>query len=443
MRILKKGDTGDGPVIYWMSRDQRAGDNWALLYSQELALKLKRPLGVVFCLTPQFLDATIRQYGFMLEGLRETEKNLTKKNIPFFLLMGSTEQEIPKSLKSWKAGVLVTDFDPLKVKRKWKKKVAASVNFPVHEVDAHNIVPCWRASPKQEFAAYTFRPKVKKVLPVYLDSIPSLRRHPISWKGDVSKTDWDRARKGLRVDLSVKEVEWIKPGERAAHDVLRHFVENKLSGYAVRRNDPNKDALSNLSPYLHFGHISAHRVALEVRKASAPGEDRAAFLEELMVRRELSDNYCFNNEYYDSFRGFPDWARKTLDEHRGDKREFVYTLKQFELGQTYDELWNAAQMEMVKTGKMSGYLRMYWAKKILEWTKNPEEALKIAIFLNDKYELDGRDPNGYTGIAWSIGGVHDRAWFPRLVFGKIRYMSYNGAKSKFDVKAYIDRIKRL
>ena len=443
VRTLKKGDIEDGPVIYWMSRDQRVQDNWALLYSQELAFKLKRPLGVVFCLVPHFLGATIRQYGFMLGGLKETEKNLMKKNIPFFLLKGSPEEEILKSLKRWKAGALVTDFDPLKVKRKWKEKVAASVNIPVHEVDAHNIVPCWRASPKQEFAAYTFRPKVKKVLPAYLDSIPSLRRHPISWKGDARKTDWDRARKGLRVDLSVKEVEWIKPGERAARNVLRHFVENKLSGYAERRNDPNKDALSNLSPYLHFGHISAHRVALEVRKASASAADRAAFLEELIVRRELSDNYCFNNEYYDSFKGFPDWARKTLDEHRGDKREFVYTLKQFERGQTHDELWNAAQMEMVKTGKMFGYLRMYWAKKILEWTRNPEEALKIAIFLNDRYELDGRDPNGYTGIAWSIGGVHDRAWFPRPVFGKIRYMSFNGAKSKFDVKAYIERIKSL
>jgi deoxyribodipyrimidine photo-lyase len=411
VRILKDGKIGDGPIVYWMSRDQRVGDNWALLYSQELALKLKRPLGVVFCLVPQFLGATIRQYGFMLGGLQDTEKNLMKKNIPFFLLKGSTEEEIPKSLKRWKAGALVTDFDPLRVKRKWKEKLVSDMN-----------IPCWRASPKQEFAAYTFRPKVKKVLPDYLSSIPSLRKHPLSWKGDIEKTDWDAVRKELKVDQSVKEVKWIKPGERSAHGVLRHFVKNKLPHYAERRNDPNQDVLSNLSPYLHFGQISAQRVALEVRKSSAPAEDRAAFLEELVVRRELSDNFCFYNPHYDSLEGFPDWARKTLEEHRGDKRDYIYSLKQFESSQTHDDLWNAAQMEM-------------------EWTKSPEEALKVAIILNDKYELDGRDPNGYTGIAWSIGGVHDRAWFPRPVFGKIRYMSYNGARSKFDIKAYINKIE--
>ncbi len=443
MRIVKEGTVGRGPVIYWMSRDQRVRDNWALLFSQELAVKLKRPLGVSFCLAPQFLGATIRHYDFMLGGLQETEENLMKKNIPFFLLKGLPEEEIPEFVERWKTAALVTDFDPLRVKRNWKEKAVSRVNIPVYEVDAHNIVPCWTASLKQEFAAYTFRPKVKKMLPTYLGSIPSLKKHSISWTGETEKTDWDGARDGLRVDRSVKKVEWIRPGERAAHHVLQYFVKNKLPGYAKNRNDPNQEALSNLSPYLHFGHISAQRVALEVRKANAPAVDRAAFLEELIVRRELSDNFCFYNKRYDSFGGFPDWARKTLDEHRRDKRDFIYTLKQFELGQTCDELWNAAQMEMVKTGKMFGYLRMYWAKKILEWTKNPEQALKIAIFLNDKYELDGRDPNGYTGIAWSIGGVHDRAWFPRPVFGKIRYMSYKGARSKFDTKAYINRIKNL
>jgi deoxyribodipyrimidine photo-lyase len=443
MRTLEEGDIRDGPVIYWMSRDQRVRDNWALLFSQELAVELKKPLGVVFCLVPQFLGATLRQYGFMLKGLQEVEKNLGEKNIPFFLRLGSPEEEIPELVDQWEAAALVTDFDPLKVKRHWKEKVVAKVNIPVYEVDAHNIVPCWIASPKQEFAAYTFRPKVRKMLPSYLDSIPSLKKHSISWKGDIEKTDWDEAQKGLKVDLSVKEVEWIKPGEKAARYVLRQFVKNKLAVYAGKRNDPNKDALSNLSPYLHFGHISAQRVALEVREASAPAENRAAFLEELIVRRELSDNFCFYNERYDSFEGFPDWARKTLDEHRRDKRDYIYTLKQFERGQTHDDLWNAAQTEMVKTGKMFGYMRMYWAKKILEWTKSPEEALKVAIVLNDKYELDGRDPNGYTGIAWSIGGIHDRAWFPRPVFGKIRYMSYKGAWSKFNVKAYIDKIKNL
>jgi len=178
-------------------------------------------------------------------------------------------------------------------------------------------------------------------------------------------------------------------------------------------------------------------VALEIRKSAAPADCKEAFLEELIIRRELSDNYCFYNPGYDRVDGFPGWARETLDRHRGDPRDALYALEQFERGETHDNLWNAAQLEMVRTGKMHGYLRMYWAKKILEWTESPEEALETAIILNDRYELDGRDPNGYTGIAWSIGGVHDRAWGERKVFGKIRYMSYNGCKSKFNVEAYI------
>ncbi len=162
-------------------------------------------------------------------------------------------------------------------------------------------------------------------------------------------------------------------------------------------------------------------------------------MEELIVRRELSDNFCFYNSDYDQFSGFPEWAQKTLNEHRGDKREFIYSLEQFEHGKTHDDLWNAAQLQMVLTGKMHGYMRMYWAKKILEWTGSPEDALEIAIHLNDKYELDGRDTNGYVGVAWSIGGVHDRAWQERPVFGKIRYMSYAGCKRKFDVSTFIEK----
>jgi len=310
-------------------------------------------------------------------------------------------------------------------------------------VDSHNIIPCWMASPKQEFAAYTFRPKVNKLLPGFLDSFPSLKKHPFSWIKRSRQVNWKKAREGLDVDDSVPPVEGIKPGEAAAKKTLRHFISQKLAAYDSQRNDPNRDALSNLSPYQHFGQISAQRVALEVRKAGVPEGDREAFLEELIVRRELADNYCYYNKNYDNFCGFPDWAQKSLNEHRKDEREHRYSRAQLEKGRTHDELWNAAQVEMVKTGKMHGYMRMYWAKKILEWTKSPEQAQKTAIFLNDKYELDGRDPNGYTGIAWSIGGVHDRAWFSRPIFGKVRYMSFGGAKSKFDVDAYVAKIKRM
>jgi deoxyribodipyrimidine photo-lyase len=229
------------------------------------------------------------------------------------------------------------------------------------------------------------------------------------------------------------------PGEKAAAAILDHFLAKKLSAYESKRNDPTEDGVSNFSPYLHFGQISAQRVALEVQKKRVKKESKDGFLEELIVRRELSDNFCFYNPDYDRFTGFPEWAQKTLNEHRGDKREYLYSLEQFEAGKTHDDLWNAAQMEMVHRGKMHGYLRMYWAKKILEWTASPEEALEVAILLNDKYELDGRDANGYVGIAWSVGGVHDRAWNERPIFGKVRYMSYGGCKRKFKVKTYIEQ----
>jgi deoxyribodipyrimidine photo-lyase len=437
LRTLKSGNPRKGPVVYWMSRDQRTRDNWALLFSQDLSHQEKVPLAVVFCLAPQFLGATFRQYTFMLKGLAEVEHNLAAQNIPFQLLVGSPEVKLPEFLHQYGAACLVTDFDPLRLKRHWQQAVAQKLDILVLEVDAHNIVPCWVASDKQEYGAYTLRPKILRAMPEFLDEIPSLQKPQVAWPEPLVPIDWQGILAGLSVDRAVSEVDRFKPGENAAWEVLKDFLENKLFLYPERRNDPNWDGQSNLSPYLHFGQIAAQRVALEVNESPVGSKAKEAFLEELIVRRELADNWCCFNPRYDSFTGFPPWAQKTLDEHRRDPREYLYTLEQFEQAQTHDHLWNAAQLEMVMTGKMHGYMRMYWAKKILEWTTSPEEALKIAIYLNDRYELDGRDPNGYAGIAWSIGGVHDRAWGERKIFGKIRYMSYNGCKSKFDVEAYI------
>jgi deoxyribodipyrimidine photo-lyase len=443
IRMLKDGVRQKGPVLYWMSRDQRAHDNWALLYAQDMALRTKARLGVVFCLVSEFLGAGIRQYSFMLKGLQETEQYLKEKQIPFILLEGPSVKRLPEFAYQHGISALVTDFDPLRIKKEWKKKVAQQIKIPFFEVDAHNIIPCWHASPKQEFAAYTFRPKVKRMLDEFLEPFPTLKKHPIPWKTKNLITDWEDARKSLKVDRKVAEIEWIKPGEKEGKNTLKNFIKTRLSDYDKGRNDPNRDAQSDLSPYLHFGQISAQRVALEVLKDGKEVQNRDAFLEELIVRRELADNYCFYNPDYDKFRGFPDWAKKSLNAHKKDKRDYLYTYRHFEEGKTHDALWNAAQRQMVKTGKMHGYMRMYWAKKILEWTENPEQAQKIAIDLNDKYELDGRDPNGYTGIAWSIGGVHDRAWFNRPIVGKIRFMSAKGASSKFDVKAYISKAETL
>jgi deoxyribodipyrimidine photo-lyase len=440
IRLLQKGNEINGPVVYWMSRDQRVHDNWALLFAQKLSLEKKKSLVVIFNLVSDFLEATIRQYGFMLKGLQEVESELSNYNIPFFLLSGNPEIEIPKTLKSINASVLVSDFDPLKIKRIWKRDVAKQISIPFYEVDAHNIVPCLYVSDKIEFAAYTLRPKIHKALVEFMDEFPPLKKMN---KNEISfdKINWDEVKKSLKINRDVKEIDWIIPGEDAAIKSLKHFLKNKFDSYNDLRNDPTKDGQSNLSPYLHFGHLSAQRIALETQRINGNKESEKSFLEELIVRRELADNFCYFNKNYDSFEGFHEWAKSSLNEHRKDEREFVYTLEEFEQAKTHEDLWNAAQIEMIKTGKMHGYMRMYWAKKILEWSKSPEEALRIAIYLNDKYEIDGRDPNGYTGIAWSIGGVHDRPWFERPVYGKIRYMNRNGAEKKFNIKSYIEKYK--
>ena len=436
VRLLQAGSDTKGPVIYWMSRDQRVHDNWALLFAQQIALVKNRPLAVVFNLVPDFLEATIRQYGFMLKGLAELVKELEKYNIPFFLLSGKPEEKIPSLIKEKKASVVVSDFDPLKIKRIWKREVAKKIQIPFYEVDAHNIVPCLHVSDKQEFAAYTIRPKINKALIEFLDEFPVIKKMPKS-ELTADEIDFEKIIKNLKIDFNVKEVDWIKPGEKAAQKMLNEFLENKFEHYNEFRSDPTKDFQSNLSPYIHFGQISAQQITLETQRFNGNKDSEKSFLEELIIRRELSDNFCYYNTKYDSFDGFHDWAKTSLNEHRKDEREFIYTLKEFEQAKTHEDLWNAAQNELLITGKLHGYMRMYWAKKILEWSKSPEEALKIAIYLNDKYELDGRDPNGYTGCAWSIGGVHDRPWFERPVYGKIRYMNRNGAKNKFDIDSYI------
>jgi deoxyribodipyrimidine photo-lyase len=441
-RLLNTRSYRGGNVAYWMSRDQRSRDNWALLFAQEKALEHGVPLLVLFCLVPQFLGATLRQYAFMLRGLQEIEEHLSEHDIPFDLIIGEPGEDIPRRIADQRIGFLVTDFDPLRIKRLWKDQVISRIHVPCVEVDAHNIIPCWVASPKQEYAAYTMRPKIQGKLEAFLEPYAELRPHPHHGPKEQSPIDWKSLLEELPLDRSVEEVSWLSPGMNAAEERLHAFVRERLGLYDRDRNDPTLEGQSHLSPYFHFGNLSPQRAALEVTEHSEVKDDaKASFLEELIVRRELSDNFCYYNESYDSFNGLPSWARRTLDEHRMDARPYNYSLETLEQGETHDDLWNAAQAEMVKRGKMHGYMRMYWAKKILEWTGSPEEALNIAVYLNDRYELDGRDPKGYTGIAWSIGGVHDRAWGERDIFGKIRYMSYNGCKSKFDVKGYIASLK--
>jgi deoxyribodipyrimidine photo-lyase len=443
VRPLNTIPSQPGPVLYWMSRDQRVAGNWALLRAQELAIHQRQPLAVLFTLAPEFLGAPLRAYDFMLKGLALVEGRLKAAGIPFHLLVGHPPHTVNAFVKQNKAGALVTDFDPLKLKTQWRKELANRLPIYFEEVDAHNIVPAWITSPKLEYGAYTLRPKINKWLPDFLTEFTPLQRHPFPWKEKVEPVDWQRALASVKPDARVPPVSWITPGEAGGAKTLGLFLNNKLDQYNTRRNDPMEEGQSDLSPYLHFGQISAQKVAWEVRRRAWDTEAGQNFLEELIVRRELSDNYCLYNKAYDSFEGFPLWAQKSLNLHRRDKRSFLYTRDIFAQAQTHDPLWNAAQTEMVKRGKMHGYMRMYWCKKILEWSATPEEAQATAIDLNDRYELDGRDPNGYAGIAWSIGGVHDRAWFNRPVIGQIRWMTSNGCTSKFDTDAYVEKVRAL
>ena len=435
---IRSGEPGRGPVVYWMSRDQRAEDNWALLFARETARAWKRPCVVLFCLTPNYPEAVWRHYDFMLRGLEETEQTLRRRQTPLLLEIGDPPEIVPKVANRLNAACVVTDFDPLRIKRKWVEDAAKGVTVPIWEVDAHNIVPCRWVSGKQEYAARTLRPKLQGILGRFLTPFPPglSRRHPID-PPKIPRTDWKKVRAAVTADRSVGPVAGFVPGTFTAKKRLRSFLSNGLLCYADTANDPGAYSVSRLSPYFHFGQLASQSVAWAVVASNVPSEDVDAFLEELIVRRELSDNFCLHQPDYDSPKCFPDWARQTLDKHRGDPRDHEYDRETFEAAQTHDSLWNACQRCLLHEGFLHGYLRMYWAKKILEWSESPEAAMETALYLNNRYFLDGREPNGYVGVAWSIGGIHDRAWARRPVFGTIRYMSLSGMRRKFNVDEFI------
>jgi deoxyribodipyrimidine photo-lyase len=436
-RILRPGEASPGPIIYAMSRDQRVRDNWALLYAQSLAINSGQPFVVAALLLADYPTAVWRQAKFSIDGLKLVERDLTALGIPMVATLEPPDRALMGLASQLAASAIVTDFSPLRAGREWRQLVAATAAVPVHEVDTHNIVPAWVASNKQEFAAYTIRPKITRLLHRYLTEIPAPVEHPYTVSTALPRTDWRQVERSVKADRSIPPALGFESGERAALAARDRFITQRLPHYHDRRNDPTAAIQTDLSPYLHFGQIAAQQIALAVQPHDVHLASQEAFLEELIIRRELSDNYCLYNPFYDSLDGAPAWARQTLDAHRRDIREHVYTLDQFECADTHDPLWNAAQTELTVTGKMHGYMRMYWAKKILEWSPSPETAFETAIRLNDRYELDGCDPNGYAGVAWSIAGVHDRAWPERSVFGKIRYMNLNGCRRKFDVDAYI------
>ncbi|XP_020506625.2 CPD photolyase isoform X1 [Labrus bergylta] len=434
---VKQGSKG---VLYWMSRDQRVQDNWALIHAQQLAVKENLPLHICFCLVvPKSELSTLRHFSFMLKGLKEVAEECKTLDIQFHLLHGSAGEVLPGFVSDRGLGAVVTDFCPLREQMQWLEDVKNLLpkDIPLIQVDAHNIVPCWVASPKLEYAARTIRGKITKLLPEYLTDLPLVEQHPYTATRTAKPIDWDETLASLKVDTKVGETDWAKPGTKAGVAMLESFIDVRLKLFDTKRNDPNAHALSQLSPWIRFGHLSAQRVALQVQHSGkTAGVTVASYIEELVVRRELTDNFCFYNKKYDSVDGAYEWAQKTLKDHAKDKRPYLYTREQLEKAKSHDKLWNGAQYQMVSEGKMHGFLRMYWAKKILEWTSSPEEALSTALYLNDRYSLDGQDPNGFVGCMWSICGIHDQGWAERPVFGKVRYMNYKGCLRKFDVARF-------
>ena len=427
-----------GKVAYWMSRDQRVENNWSLIYAIKKANEFNSGLEVVFCLDNNYDYLNYRNFDFMIKGLKEIESKLNNLGINLNIILGSPVNKLKEFISKEEVGYLITDFSPLKVKLSWENQLNKNIKIPFKKVDSHNIIPVWIASKKKEYAAYTIRKKINSKLDKYLTDFPKLK---LKKESKIIKNNWKKI-EDINYDKSIKPINWLEPGTTASYDLLNHFITNKLIKYPEYSNDPSKNFISHLSPYLHFGQISAQYIAISILESSASQKAKDNFLEQLIIRRELSDNFCYYEKNYDNTKGFPDWAKKTLKEHNSDHREFNYNLKIFENAKTHDEYWNAAQKELVIKGKIHSYMRMYWAKKILEWTSDYKEAHEYAIYLNDKYSIDGRDPNGFIGVSWAIGGVHDRAFKERSVYGKVRYMSKSGLDRKYDMKNYVKNINQ-
>jgi len=430
-------------VVYWMQAAQRERHNEALEYAIEKANQHNAPVVGYFELVTGFQGANARHYRFMLEGLAETQRRLAKRGIR--LVISRPDPAGKRGLWSLaqNAVLVVTDKGYLRMQQKWRQDHARRLPCPLIEVETNVVVPVEQASGKEEYSAATLRRKLVSKIPSYIRPLPAgkPRKNSLNLKADsYDISDIDKVIKNLGADRSVKPAVHIPGGENQAQKRLKDFIKSGLDAYPDKRNQPDKDSTSGLSPYLHFGQISPVQVADRVSRAGSRGEE--AFLEELIVRRELAVNFVYYNPDYDKFRCLPDWARKTLEEHKSDKRPYLYSRRQLEKARTHDIYWNAAQQEMVVTGQMPGYLRMYWGKKILEWSRSPEVAFQTALYLNNKYELDGGDPNGYAGVAWCFG-KHDRPWAERPVFGKVRYMNARGLERKFDMRAYLEKVDKL
>lgn len=433
-------------VLYWMQASQRTRFNFALEHAIEQANFLGLPLVVCFGLMDDFPGANERHYAFLIQGLRDVERSLQSRGVKFVVKHGQAPDVAVHFAID--AAMVVCDRGYTRYQRAWRDAVADGARVSVVQVESDVVVPVETVSDHHEFAARTIRPKIHRTLQPFLKPLAANKvKHPSSSMnitGDIDLGDPDALLKKLKLDRSTGPVRRFVGGEDEAARRLKAFVGEALNGYDEARNEPASAATSHMSPYLHFGHISPVEIVLAVNaEKGIPEEDRESYVEELVVRRELSMNFCQFNAKYDSYEGLPQWARKTLSEHRNDERPITYTREQLENAQTADPYWNAAMTEMTRTGFMHNYMRMYWGKKILEWTPDPQVAYEMTLAINNKYFLCGRDPNSFANVAW-LYGTHDRPWGPaRKIFGTVRYMNAKGLERKFDMDAYIEWVKKL
>ena len=435
-------------VVYWMQRAQRGRDNHALDLAVQVGDALGLPVVAYFAGIARYPSANLRHYAFLNRGLVDVEDDLTERGIGFVLRL-EPKQELDRFLEGVGAAFLIGDENPIRQTEQWRQALAKRLTIPYWTVDADVVVPS-KLMEKAQYGAYTIRPRLYRLLPDFLHAFENTKpakewKKPKGLYAESPREDMTRNWKDL--DRSVAPVEDWVGGRRTAMKRLTHFTEALLKSYERDRNKPEVDGTSKMSPYLHFGHIGPLTIALAVdaaaKKHKALRAARDAYFNELIVWRELAVNFVKYTPHYDSVECADDWAQKTIAEHARDERERLYSLEELEAARTYDELWNAAQTQMVEYGWMHNHMRMYWAKKILEWTTDVPTAMERAVYLNDKYFLDGRDPNGYAGIAWSMVGKFDRAWFERPVFGKIRYMSGASTGRKFDSKLYVQQMRAL
>jgi len=446
IQILNDLDVRQGDfVLYWMQQSQRAEYNHALEYAVQQANKMAQGVVVVFGLMAKYPEANLRHYTFMLEGLREIQAALAKRGIKMAVQKGNPA-EIALSAGR-RASLIVCDRGYLRHQRLWRQKIAQNAGCRVVQIESDVVVPLGVVSNKAEYAARTIRPKINKCLKDYLIEFKPTKIKKPSLQSRVSGldlSDIEAVAKKMPLAKGVLPVSgFFTGGTSKAKKIFKDFLRNQFEHYVENRNQPQTDGVSHMSKYLHFGQISPLYLALQILKTEKRfKEAREAYLEELIVRRELAMNFVYYTPDYDAYTCLPAWAQKTLAEHKKDRREYRYTRRQLENAKTHDKYWNAAMREMKFTGFMHNYMRMYWGKKILEWSQTPEQAFKTTLAINNKYFLDGRDANSYTGIAW-IFGVHDRAWFERPIFGKVRYMAASGLERKCDIQAYVAKVNVL